>query len=146
MTTKIRVKVGDVEVDYEGPESYLDKKLPEFISQLSKFSAHTSGDKGKPGGGGAKRDAEEPGSLAIFLQKHGGAKSHEHRFLLTAQWLHLRGVENLTTADVSKALRDNHQSRLANPSDCLNRNVRRGFCEKTQTGFFVTEEGSKAVG
>jgi hypothetical protein len=146
MTTKIRVKVGNVEVDYEGPESFLDKKLPEFISQLSKFSAHTLGDKDKLGGGAARRDVEEAGSLATFLQKHGGGKSQEHRFLATAQWLHLRGSQDLKTADVSKALRDNHQSRLGNPSDSLNKNVRKGFCEKTPTGFFVTEEGNKAIG
>ena len=145
MMTKSRVKVGDLEVDFEGSESFLDKKLPQFISQLSKFSLHTGG-ASRPGGGDTKRGGEESGSLATFLQKHGGGKSQEHRFLVTAQWLHLRGSQTLKTSDVSKALRDNHQSRLGNPSDSLNKNVRKGLCEKTPEGFFVTEEGKKAVG
>jgi hypothetical protein len=135
MITKIRLKVGDVEVDFEGSESFLDKKLPQFISQLSKFSSHTESPS-RARGGETKGGGEESASLATFLQKHGGAKSQEQRFLVTAQWLHLRGSQTLKTGDVTKALRDNHQSRLGNPSDCLNKNVRKGLCEKTPGGFF----------
>lgn len=141
--TKIRARVGEVEVEYEGPEAFLDKKLPELISQLSKLSEagrQPRGGKGKNG-----PNSEDPGSLASFLHAHDAGKNQLRRFLATAQWLHLKGTEKLKTGDVVKALKDNHQSRLANASDCLNKNVSKGLCEKDGTSFFVTPEGQQEL-
>jgi hypothetical protein len=66
--------------------------------------------------------------------------------LATAAWLYLKGKERLTTSDVVKALKDNHQSRLGNPADCLNQNVGKGLCEKDGAEFFITAEGFTALG
>lgn len=35
MTTKIRIKVGGIEVDYEGSEDFLDEKLHKLICDVS---------------------------------------------------------------------------------------------------------------
>ncbi len=66
--------------------------------------------------------------------------------MATADWLRLKGNQKLTTAMVGKALSDNQQKRLANSAESLNRNVAKGFCEKSVDGFFVTPEGLKELG
>lgn len=145
--TKIRVRAGEVEVEYEGAESFLDKKLPELIAQLSALDANTrpddvtdGGDRNKPAGG------SDPGALGSFLRKYNASVNQMQRFLATSQWLHLRGSQTIKTSEVSKALQGNHQSRLGNPSEFLNKNVAKGFCEKSGSGFFVTEEGRAELG
>jgi hypothetical protein len=60
--------------------------------------------------------------------------------------LRRRGAQKLTSALISKALTDNHQKRLANTADCLNKNVSKGFCEKANGGFYITPEGLKKLG
>ncbi len=50
--------------------------------------------------------------------------------MATADWLRLKGETNLKTALVGKALSDNHQKKLGNPADCLNKSVAKGHCEK----------------
>ena len=37
MTTKLRIRIGNVEVEYEGQESFLNKKLPELIANVAKI-------------------------------------------------------------------------------------------------------------
>jgi hypothetical protein len=48
--------------------------------------------------------------------------------------------------DITKALSDNQQGKLGNPGDCLNKNVKKGFCEKEGKEFYVTEEGFTSLG
>lgn len=141
--TKIRARVGDVEIEYEGPESFLDKKLPDLISRLSKLAEAPATPKPKQQKSAA---SGEVGSLASFLQQHAAGTNQVKKFLATALWIEAkRGTSKLKTADVAQALRDSHQSRLGNPSDCLNHNVKKGHCEKDGADFFVTEEGRKSL-
>ena len=79
-------------------------------------------------------------SLVAWL-KAKGSSSQTDKFLATALWLTNKGQINLKTGDVTKALRDSQQSRIGNPSDILNKNIRKGYCEKVNDGFFVTQEG-----
>ena len=87
-----------------------------------------------------------PESLASYIKSRGGASNQVVRFLATAYWLCMKGDTNLTTASVSKALKDYQQTRLSNPADCLNKNVSKGFCEKQGNEFFITPEGLQALG
>lgn len=84
-------------------------------------------------------------SLASHIRSNCTDGSQIRRFLVTADWLRRRGLPLSSTA-VAKALAENHQSRLANPADCLNKNVAKGLCEKTKDGFFVTPEGLAELG
>lgn len=84
-------------------------------------------------------------SLASYIRAKNASNSQALRFLVTADWLRRRG-QALTSGAIAKALMDNQQARLANPFDCLNRNVAKGFCEKTKDGFFITPEGLKQLG
>ena len=67
------------------------------------------------------------------------------KFLATAVWLSAKSDGLLTTSDVTQALRESHQKRLSNASDCLSKNVAKGFCQKDGRGFFVTPEGKKDI-
>src|SRR5207247_2607984 len=78
-------------------------------------------------GGGGQVAASAGGgkftqSLASYLSAQQAGSNQVKRFLATADWLRRKGVSTLSTAAVSKALKDNHQARLGNPSDCLNQN------------------------
>jgi hypothetical protein len=85
-------------------------------------------------------------SLSTYIKEKGGESSQVDRFLITADWLRRRGNTKLVTSAVTKALTDNHQKRLSNPADALNKNVGKGFCEKTKDGFYITPEGLKKLG
>jgi hypothetical protein len=85
-------------------------------------------------------------SLASYLKAKGGETKQVQRFLATAGWLSRRGEEKLTSPAVAKALAENHQKRLGNPADCLNKNCSKGLCEQQKDHFFITPEGWKALG
>jgi hypothetical protein len=86
------------------------------------------------------------GSLASHIKTKKADKNQVLRFLATAQWLTSREDAPLTTSGVAKALSDHNQKRLANPADCLNKNVGKGLCEKRKDGsFFITPEGLEAL-
>ncbi len=44
MAIKFNIKVGNVEVEYEGPEAFLNKKLPELIDHIAKIKGTDFGD------------------------------------------------------------------------------------------------------
>jgi hypothetical protein len=83
-------------------------------------------------------------TLPSFLNEKGALKNQTKKFLATAVWLEAKGKTRIKTTDVGRALKDSNQSRLANPSDCLNKNVSKGFCEKDGSEFFVTDDGKKS--
>lgn len=84
--------------------------------------------------------------LASHIKSKGGDRSQNDRFLATADWLRRRGNATIITTNVTKALSENQQKRLSNPSDALNQNVKKGFCEKNSEGFFITPDGLKHLG
>lgn len=85
-------------------------------------------------------------SLASYIREKRAEQNQIQRFLVAADWLRKRGHLSLTTALVTKSLADNHQKGLVNPSDCLNKNVTKGYCEKTKEGFFITPDGLTHLG
>ena len=146
MAVKLKIRVGNVEIDYEGTEAFLNKKVPELIGIVAKFegtgSESTAQKKKRVSGDGAGDT-----TLAAFLKKTNSKEPQWRKFLATAQWLHSKGEETLQTADVVKALKDNKQKKLANPSICFAANVTKGFCEKSGSKvFLVTGEGKTQLG
>lgn len=85
-------------------------------------------------------------SLATYLSEKRATSNQTLRFLATADWLRQKNQTPLTTTAVAQALKNNHQSRLANPSDCLNKNASKGFVEKDGKTFFLTPEGLAHLG
>ena len=143
MTTKIRIKVGGIEVDYEGSESFLNQKLHKLVSDLSTLAKQVPAQRDVSDSSGNTKSGASI-TMASFL-KENKADSQIVRFLATAQWLHLKGSQRIMTSDITKALRESNQKRLSNPSDSLNQNVSKGFCEKEGKAFFVTPEGKDSL-
>ena len=84
-------------------------------------------------------------TLPAFLQEKNATTKQVKKFLATAVWLEAKGQSRLTTSDVTKALNDANQKRLGNPTDCLNQNVTKGYCEKDGKQFFVTDDGKSSL-
>ncbi len=147
-TTKIEVSVGAVSFSGEGEQAWLAEQLDKVLKAASGPQNSTANASQatavvaapSPDGG------QFTTSLASYIKEKGGESNQVDRFLITADWLRRRGATSLVTATVSKALTDNHQKRLANPADSLNKNVSKGFCEKTSGGFYITPEGLKKLG
>ena len=144
MTTKIHIKVGNIEVDYEGSEDYLESKLYELLDDVSTLAKQVPSENDGSDSNG-KMNSVTSSTLVSFL-KEKKADSQNQRFLATAEWLHQKGSKRIKTSDITKALRDSNQKRLGNASDILNKNVSKGFCEKEGKEFFVTPEGRKSLG
>jgi len=144
VTSKIKIHVGDIEVEYEGPESFLDKKLTALVSQLSVLHDQLPKDRAKKT---HHSGASSDNSTIIAILKSKSATSNQtKKFLAAAEWLHLRGQTRLKTGDVTKALRDNSQAKIGNPAQTLIRNVTNGHCERDGKSFFVTDEGRAELG
>jgi hypothetical protein len=104
---------------------------------------------GTPAGGTSSEKTREAtgDTLAAYLKAKGGENKQVQRFLATAGWLYRRNEKELSPTAVAKALSRNHQKGLANAADCLNQNVGKGYCEKTEGNkFFITHDGWKQLG
>ena len=144
MTIKIRIKAGSIKVAYEGPEEFLDSKLPKLISEVTTLAEQIPAGSDNSNSNG-DTESRTPVPLASFL-KEKKATSQARRFLATAEWLHQTGRERIETKDVTKALRESNQKKLGNASDCLSRNISKGFCDRDGKEFFVTEDGRNSLG
>lgn len=150
-TSKIEVTVGPVSFTGEGEQAWLAEQLEKVLRAAPQvLAAHQpNAAPAEPAGSAAATaaaDAAFTTSLSTYIKEKGGESSQVDRFLIAADWLRRRGNTKLATAAVSKALTDNHQKRLANPADCLNQNVSKGYCEKSDGGFYITPEGLKKLG
>ena len=147
---KIQLTVGGVSFSGEGEQEWLEKQLHDILEAvpwLAKIEAPSPvGDAGieLPRSDSAKEPFNQ--SLASYIREKGGDATQPKRFLVTADWLRRRGDNSLKTGTVTEALRSNQQKRLGNPSDCLNKNVNQGLCEKSGATFFITPDGLKALG
>jgi len=146
-TTKIEVSLGSLTFSGEGEQSWLAEQLDKVLKAAPELArTQTAAEVSVPGGGSSPEGGAFTSSLASYIKEKGGESNQVDRFLISADWLRRRGVAKLGAAVISKALLDNHQKRLANPADCLNKNVSKGFCEKTGKDFFITPEGLKKLG
>jgi hypothetical protein len=137
---KLYIECGPLKFKGEGDEKWLSSQMEKVLSKAdslasSPISSMSSTGQGTPvkhvhGGHGSQKP------LASFLNDHKVGTKQVQKFLATAQWLHQKGQQRMTSADVVKALKDSNQSRLGNAPDCLNQNVSKGFCEKDGSGFF----------
>ena len=148
---RLRVRIANCEFEATGTDEWIDARYERFITDVRRLSAsdrHLSstgseGDMADGQSGGAKEERRP--SLAAFLRATVANGSQADRFLATAVWLERSGTSPLTTTVVAQALSEHRQKRLANPSDCLNRNVAKGYAIKTDRGFIVTSEGSARI-
>lgn len=149
--SKIEIKVGAVSFSGEGDGKWLSEQLDKIldrIPQLTKIQPTDLEDiSDGRSNGGDEHNKTVTATLPSFLGTKNAKTQQVRKFLATAIWLHDReNRARLTTSDVTKTLAENHQSRLGNPANCLNQNVKKGFCEKSGKQFFVTEDGRNELG
>lgn len=146
---KIELKLGSFSFTGEGEEAWLSKqidKVLEKLNQLHKVAVIPAVPLSEGGGQNNDQPNEMKNvTLANYLKTKGATSNQTKKFLATAAWLQLRGTNRLSTSDVTKALSSNNQGKLKNPSDCLNKNVKKGHCEKDGNQFYVTDEGLSSL-
>ena len=145
---KIEIKIGELHFSAEAEQQWVASQLDKIIAKadvLGKLAERHEAPAGG-GGGGALTKLGNPPALGTFLSQKSATTNQTRKFLATAGWLYLKGKKQTSTAEVSSSLKDNQQNRLSNASQCLNDNVKQGYCEKSDSGFFVTVEGLKELG
>lgn len=150
-TAKIEIKLGLIDFKGEGEEKWLENQLDKILQQAPELLKIAPIDHGgddtetSDGGGNGSSIIGRGVTLAKFLADKNVGANQVKRYLATAVWLFARGNKKPTTSDVTKALKNNHQAKLSNPADCLNKNVTKGYCEKDGKQFFVTPDGFKSL-
>ena len=149
---RIEFTIGDISFVGEGEQGWvaeqLDKileKAPELIKLAPKKHAPHSKNQESRETTESENEAIAQKTLPVFLNEKNATKNQLNKFLATAIWLHARGKKRLKTSDITSALKEAQQSRLGNPSDCLNKNVKKGYIEKDGNEFFVTSEGKTTL-
>lgn len=145
----IEISLGALRFSAEGEETWLTEQLQFAMGQfehLAKLAAPMNSANANDGGTGAAANEKPVGSLASHIKEKGGESNQNQRFLAAADWLRRKGQTQLKTSLVSSTLKENQQKKLSNPSEALNQNVSKGFCEKAGSNFFITPEGLKHLG
>ena len=143
----LRVRLGSAEFEAYGEAAWVDSRYERFVADARRLSL---GDNEPPRADSvdtstAGERRSKPPPLATFLREVAPSGSQVERFLAAAVWLERGGTSPLTAKAIARALSENRQKRLANPSDCLNRNVSKGYAEKTELGFAVTDQGRASL-
>ncbi len=135
-----------------GDSEWLEKQLDKIIEKANDVIEITSFQTSFSQKSDTKKPTDLSGlegvskkSLAGFLKDKNATTNQVEKFLVTSIWLVSKGKSQIQTSDVTKALKDNAQSKLSNPSVCLNKNISKGFCEKVGNEFFVTQEGRESL-
>ena len=149
---KVEFKMADMRFAGEGPQGWIDQQIDKFLDALGVVQGRPPLDASESS---FTDSASEPHTrkatskpLHSYLKETGCDKVQVKRFLGTAAWLAKKGEQKLSTRLVVDTLKTQHQSKLGNPSDCLLKNLRYGFCERgtEKSSFFITPEGWKQVG
>jgi hypothetical protein len=127
--SKIQIKVGIVEFSGEGNQEWLSSQLDKVLDKIPSLLAI---EPINPVQGTALESARHepkspdvPRNLSVFLKDKGASAKQVEKFLATAAFLQLNGKSRSNSSEVSKALKDAHQTKLNNASDCLNQNVKK---------------------
>ena len=145
-TAKVDIKIGALSFAGEGDKEWLAKQLDKLIQHapaLLTVAPDSNGDNGdgqphqRTGGGKA-------GTLAAFIRTK-NVSGDQDKFLATSAWLHLKGTTRLTPSAVNKVMDENDQGKVTNPALVLKRLVKKGYCERSGTQFYVSEEGKKSL-
>jgi|MTBAKMStandDraft_1061839.scaffolds.fasta_scaffold02065_7 hypothetical protein len=83
--------------------------------------------------------------LVDYLKEKKADNNQVRKFLATAVYLHSQGAQKFSTPMISKKLKAAGIPKLSNASDCLNKNVKKGFSIKEDKEFVLTNEGIQAI-
>ena len=144
--SKVSIRIGQIEFTGEGEAAWVESQLDKLIAKAPELLRLAPTDKGKGGHDAMVPDPEIASkALGAYLRERDATVNTNKKFLATSVWLESKGKKRLKPADVVKALRENSQTRLGNPSQCLANNIGQGHCERDGDEYFVTEDGKRSL-
>ena len=154
-SSKIEIQIGNFSFSGEGEAKWLASQLDKILDRAENIvklvpqvssKNDSSGDQQHTPADFTHDSGLAKKTLVAFLKEKNATTNQTEKFLATAAWLEAKGQNRLATKDISSALKNASQSRLANASDALAKNVGKGYCEKEGKQFFVTQEGKEHLG
>jgi NADH pyrophosphatase NudC (nudix superfamily) len=151
---KVNFSIGTISFSGEGEETWVATQLDKILEKVPELVRIVPQSQNTESGVQQQRHKEasiNPSegiatkTLASFLKEKNATSNQNKKFLTTSLWLEAKGKKRVTTTDVTKALKDNNQSKLTNASEALNQNVSKGYCEKDGKEFYVTDEGKASL-
>ncbi|MDP2524344.1 hypothetical protein Q8W30_17405 [Neptunomonas phycophila] len=153
---KIEIKIGEITFSGEGDPSWLSEQLDKIMDRAEDLIGLTpiATAAAPPQGNGLTHQAADLSghneiaaqTLPSWLKSKNADTVQNSKFLATAVWVEAKGQTRLQTKDITSALSNANQKRLHNASECLNQNIKKGYCEKEGKQFYVTEEGKRSLG
>ena len=137
--SKIEIKIGIVEFVGEGDQEWLSQQLDKVLNKVPELlkiefpnsdnapSQQTTEIPEAQVSNNPVPTDSVPRNLVTYLREKNATGNQVNKFLVTAVFLQLNGKSRITTSEISESLRTSNQSKLANASDALNKNVRKGF-------------------
>lgn len=109
-TSKIRIKLGAIEVEYEGNEEFLKKELPDLIAAVSKLHSDSGGrfdeaDSPAPKTKSKTQSGSFEGTTATIAAKLGSESGGELIVAAAAQLTLVEGMDDFSTKDLRAACR-----------------------------------------
>lgn len=153
--SKLELVVGEFKFFGEGEEAWLAEQLDKILKnaeEILKLSPEkTKVEEIKSSGHDIEtknlKSQKNDVPLAKFLSQNDATTNQIKKFLGAAVWLSCyKNKTDLTTSDITSALKEAGQTRLGNPSDCLAKNVSKGVLEKHGKEFIVTVHGKEEFG
>jgi hypothetical protein len=153
--SKINFKIGTIEFTGEGDPDWVSTQLDKILNKVPELLKVVPIDKPKDSNDlldnkskqSEMTKAVKPSNLSVFLREKNASTNQVKKFLATSAFLQLNGKDRLTTSDITKALKEANQTKIGNPSEYLNQNVKKGHCEKDGSKeFFVTSHGFEYLG
>lgn len=146
----MRVRIGDNELEVTGPIDFVEKKIAEFREQqktihpLSPSTTHLNPPT-QPSPISVKGM-----SVAQFFKKI-SPKSDIDRTLAAGYYLEkMKNEEKFTSIEVSETIRSAKTTPPKNPSDCVSKNIRKGYMmaagdKDGKMAFVLTSDGEEAI-
>jgi len=150
MESKIRIKIGAIEVEFEGSEQFLKKELPDLIktvSELYKTSSIPDEEDNSSGGGAPPKIEMSTGSIATKLGCESGSD------LAVAAAAHLTFVKNTPVfkrkdllSEMKKASAFYKGSYSGNLTKILNQLLKSEFNEPSSGSYALSAKTKESLG
>lgn len=143
MTSKIHIKMGEIEIEYEGPEQFLKEDLSGLLADVSNL--HTSSSAGPAStvlGNGAIKDGKLKGSVTQFATtlKCGGA-AKDLAIAAAAHLTFVAGVEEFTRQQLLDGMKEAtgfyKASMVSNFTKTISTCLKGGELVETRTGVYA---------
>lgn len=146
----MRVRIGDNELEVNGPSDFVEKKVAEFLEQQKSLPL-VGTPKSSPHHLEPAIKSTKDISIAQFFKRM-TLQSHADRFLAAGYYLEKKeNMEKFTAAELSERVRTGAKKPLPkNPNDVVNGNVKRGLMMSAgdkdgKIAFVLTSDGEEAI-